>query len=627
MTPTPAGQEPLLAIDQLTVTRGTGSQVQEILTRISLQVAEGEAIGIVGESGSGKSVTARATIGLLSPSLSVSGAIRYRGNNLLAGDEQAWRKVRGSEIGMVLQDPFTMLNPVIKSGRILTESLPRQGRRLSRQERSAQAVERLAEVGIHDPNVVERYPFQLSGGMRQRLAIAAALASDPRLLIADEPSTALDVTTQRETLGLIKRLQRNRGMSLVLITHDLRVAFNMCDRVYVMYAGSIVEHARSEQFDTAALHPYTHGLLLSEPPIEYRVRELVTIGGSVPGPGQATDRCSFADRCEWVAPICLDKRPPLADLGHGRSSACVRIGEIGAELAAIESSATRAGLTKETLRPPTLVSITDVVKTFSGQRGRSKTAVDKVSLTIGEGECVGLVGESGSGKTTLARMLAGLEQANGGSISIGGIDVSHWDQLSKSAKRTLRGTVQVVFQDPYSTLNPALRIGTVLTEAVLAHSPGQRDVRQRVVELLSTVGLPAEVTGQRPAALSGGMRQRVAIARALAADPKFLICDEPVSALDVSVQAQILNLLRRLHNERGLGYLFITHDLAVVRQVSDYLYVMRLGQIVEHGPTETVLNAPHHPYSRQLLDSVPRKDGWLDLAETGTTTMDKRTTA
>lgn len=606
---------PLLEIENLTISRGAAGEQQNIVTDIALRIAAGEAVGIVGESGSGKSVTARAAIGLLASSLTATGSIRYQGAELLRAGKDPWKKLRGTEIGMVLQDPFTMLNPLLRAESIVTESVRRAGgKRPSRSARREEAVARLAEVGIHDPAVVEKFPFQLSGGMRQRLAIAAALATDPNLLIADEPSTALDVTTQREAMSLIKRLQRSRGMGLMLITHDLRVAFNMCDRVYVMYAGSIVEEASTDQYEERPMHPYTLGLLNSEPPVEQRLPTLVTIPGTVPAPGEATDRCAFADRCRWATDACAHGRPPLRVIDGGRQSACVRISEIAGDLTPVENLATASDLPQHSdARPKPVLDLSGVRKTFPGRRGTEKVAVDGVDLRIGPGECVGLVGESGSGKTTLARMLSGLEEASEGTVEIDGIDVTQWSRLSSADARRVRRRVQVVFQDPYSTLNPMMRIGTVLAEAVVAHAPGAKKVTSQVHDLLDAVGLPASVAQQRPAALSGGMRQRVAIARALAADPSFLICDEPVSALDVSVQAQILTLIRRLHDERNLGYLFITHDLAVVRQITDYLYVMQTGSVVEEGPTESVLTSPEHPYSQQLLRSVPRKDDWLDL--------------
>jgi peptide/nickel transport system ATP-binding protein len=558
-----------------------------IVSSVSLSLRAGETIGIVGESGSGKSMTAKAVTGLLPPGISASGEVRYGGRNLLALREKEWRSVRGREIGLILQDPFTMLNPVLRCGTIVAESLPRT-RAIGRAERRAEAVRRLAEVGIADPAVADRYPFQLSGGMRQRVAIAAALARDPRVLIADEPSTALDASTQQDILALIKRVQQARGMGLVLITHDLRVAFAMCDRIYVLYAGSLLETAPAGELEAEPLHPYSHGLLLSEPPADHRVRDLVSIPGSVPAPG----------------------------VPRGRLSACVRLPQIRAEMAALRERAGRDAAAPPSGRSPApLIQVSELRKVFN-QGSRAVTALDGVSVEVGAGESVGLVGESGSGKTTLARVLAGLEPATGGQVTIDGIPAGDWSRLSGKDRRRLRGTVQIVFQDPYSSLNPMHTIGSALAEAVTIREGSARNVSGRVDELLQSVGLPAGYARRRPVALSGGERQRVAIARALAVRPRVLICDEPVSALDVSVQAQILNLLAAIRAERGIGYLFITHDLSIVRQISDYLYVMHRGRVVESGPTEQVLSHPSDPYTIKLLDSAPRPEAdWLAGSE------------
>jgi peptide/nickel transport system ATP-binding protein len=601
-----------LDVDDLRIDRVRDGRRQTIVSGVSLAVAKGESIGIVGESGSGKSMTARAITGLLPPGLVASGRIGYGDRDLLTLPEREWRQVRGTEIGLILQDPFTMLNPVLRCSAILGESL-RTERRLGRHERRAEVVRRLAEVGIDDPAVADRYPFQLSGGMRQRVAIAAALARDPEILIADEPSTALDVTTQRDTLALIKSIQAARGMGLVLITHDLRVAFAMCDRIYVLYAGTVVEVGRPDELDAEPWHPYTQGLLSSEPPVDHRVASLFSIPGAVPSPDEGWSRCVFAARCQWAADACRKGPMSLAEVGDGRRSACVRLPEIRADLVSVRRQAERAAGSGEAVdRGSPLVRIERVTKEFAGSGSATNRALDEVSLDIAEHECVGLVGESGSGKTTLARMLVGLERTTAGTIAIDGIDASDFAALRRADLLRLRGTVQFVFQDPYSSLDPRRSVGWTIAEAITTRTPRQRHVREMVGELLAEVGLPPSYAELRPVALSGGMRQRVAIARALAAAPRLLICDEPVSALDVSVQAQILNLIRRLHTERGLGYLFITHDLSIVRQVSDYLYVMHRGRVVESGPTEQVLDRPQHLYTVNLLTSVPRaRRSWL----------------
>jgi peptide/nickel transport system ATP-binding protein len=615
-TSSPAGSQAQTAqaldVSDLRIERVRPGGTDTIVSGVNLTLQPGETIGIVGESGSGKSMTARAIVGLLPPALRASGEIRYGDRDLLTLTGRQWRSVRGRDVGLVLQDPFTMLNPLLRCGRILGESLLDE-RKLSRAERRAEAIRRLAEVGIRDESVVDRYPFQLSGGMRQRVAIAAALARDPEVLIADEPTTALDVTTQREILALIKGIQAARGMSLILITHDLRVAFATCDRIYVLYAGSIVEVGQSAQLDAEPLHPYSHGLLLSEPPVERRVGELVAIAGSVPAPDDISGACIFAPRCRWAAQSCRDATPPLVEVEPGRLSACARLPEIRPEMAAL-----RKRLEEPAPPPPPsrnvapLIAVQDLRKVFSNGNVQV-TAIDGASIEVSEHESVGLVGESGSGKTTLARILVGLEQATGGEVAIDGIAAGNWNRLSARDRRKLRNTVQIVFQDPYSSLNPMRGIGWALREAITTGDPDARNLDGQVQDLLQSVGLPASYAGRKPVALSGGERQRVAIARALAAKPRILICDEPVSALDMSVQAQILNLLASLRADRGIGYLFITHDLSIVRQITEHLYVMYHGKIVESGPTDEVLNQPTDPYTISLLQSVPRAESeWLD---------------
>jgi peptide/nickel transport system ATP-binding protein len=604
----------LLEVRQLRIRAGA----REIVAGIDLQLDPGEALGIVGESGSGKSLTGRAISGILPRGVESDGAIVYEGRDLLALDRRAMSRVRGREVAMIFQDPFTMLNPLMRCGAQIVELIrDDRGQRLDRRSRRREAQTRLEEVGIEDPSIADAYPFELSGGMRQRVGIAAALALDPKVLIADEPSTALDVLTQRGVLARLRELQSSRGMSLILITHDLRVAFSMCDRVNVLYAGSMLESAAAPDLEGDPRHPYTLGLLLSEPPADRRVAQLRAIPGSVPDPGSVAGSCPFAPRCGWAQAECLEGAPPLLDVGGGRLSACRRQAEIRAEMSALARAAGAEGevATRASGATSALVVVKELSKTFVASRAdRRVSALDRVSIEIGAGERVGLVGRSGSGKTTLGRCLVGLEDPTGGQVVIAGIDASSRGALSRAQLRALRGTVQMVFQDPYSTLNPARTVGSTLEEAITAGGGPERKTRGLTVEMLERVGLPARHAALKPAALSGGERQRVAIARALATNPRLLVCDEAVSALDVSVQAQILNLLLSLHRDTGVSLLFITHDLAVVRQVADRLYVMREGAIVEKGPTEAVLDAPAHPYTQALLSAIPRADRtWLNV--------------
>jgi peptide/nickel transport system ATP-binding protein len=607
--------DPVLEVNGLHIEYGRPGTTSMIVSSIDLSVAAGETIGIVGESGSGKSMTAKAIIGLLPTNVAAHGEVLYNGRNLLHLRERERRSTRGTDIGLIMQDPFTMLNPVLRCGRIIEESLLHEkSRSLRRLDRRMDVARRLAEVGIMDESVAMRYPFQLSGGMRQRVAIAAALARDPRVLIADEPSTALDVTTQREVLALLKSIQEARGMSLILITHDLRVAFAMCDRIYVLYAGSLVEVSPAAELEAEPLHPYSQGLLLSEPPVDLRVSELIAIPGAVPTPDDVSGSCTFAPRCRWAKPVCTTQAPPLRAVAAFRLSACVRLDQIRGEMAAIREHVREPATTppeRRLTRP--LVEVRDAHKVFRDGK-RNVTALEGVWLEVGENESVGIVGESGSGKTTLARILVGLETLSGGESVIDGTAANDWAKLSEKDRRRLRGVVQIVFQDPYSSLNPMRTIGWMLSEAIRTHDPTARHVSTQVEELLSSVGLPSSYTNRRPVTLSGGERQRVAIARSLAVKPKILICDEPVSALDVSVQAQILNLFMTLKRERGLSYLFISHDLSIVRQIVEHVFVMYRGRVVESGPVEQVLTRPRDAYTIKLLQSAPRSEStWLNI--------------
>ena len=562
--------EPLLDVDDLRIAAGERTIVDSV--RFALEA--GESVALVGESGSGKSMTARALTGLLPVGVHATGQVRFEGTDLLSAPKPVQRSVRGAGISLLLQDPFTMLNPLTTVGRQLAETLGMRGSR-------AEIARRLAEVGIA-AEVARRYPFELSGGMRQRVAIAAAIAKDPRLLLADEPTTALDTTTQREVLRLIWSIQRDRGMGLLLITHDMRVAFALCDRVLVMYAGMLLEAATPRELAAQPLHPYTAGLLAAEPPLDRRSSHLGGIPGRVPRPDDVPDACIFGPRCDWRTEVCVGARPVLALVGAAHATACVRHAAVAPSLAAAQVDAVSSPAAETGGAP--LLSVRGLAKTFG-----STLAVDDVSFELREGRHLAIVGESGSGKTTIARCLLGLETATSGAI-----------------ERANGVAVQCVFQDPYSSLNPSHTVGFALAEAVRL-GPGGTSV----AELLAQVGLPETYARRRPAALSGGERQRVAIARALALRPRVLVCDEPVAALDVSVQAQVLDLLRTV-GVNGTTLVFITHDLAVARQLTDEMLVLRRGKVVERGPTEKLLTAPEHEYTRALLDAVPSgTSDWL----------------
>ncbi len=565
-----------LDVAGLRVTAPAGVLVESL----DLRVDPGRTLAIVGESGSGKSMTAKAIIGLLPAGVTATGTVRVGTATVqLGGDQRVLAGLRGTRIGLLLQNPFTSLSPVHRCGAQLAAALPAAARTAAEVER------RLGEVDLPG-RVARMYPFELSGGMRQRVALAASLASDPDVLIGDEPTTALDVTTQREVLDLLAGLQRDRRMALVLITHDLGVARERADDLVVMYAGRGVERGAAEALFGGPRHPYTAALRDSDPPLDHRVARLPTLPGSVPRSWEITAGCAFAARCARAAARCRTDAPVEAPAGAGRTVSCwfplmeddLAMGSAAAQ-PADEPPATA---TVDGGAP--LVRVAGLTRRFGGD---APPALDDVSIRIDRGEAVGVVGESGSGKTTLARCLVGLEHPDGGRID--------W-----SAAGPRHRLVQIVFQDPASALNPAMSVGAALGEAA-----SRGDGRRSVGDLLDLVGLPAGYARRRPAALSGGEQQRVAIARALAPDPLLLICDEAVSSLDVSVQAQILNLLGDLHRRLGLAVLFITHDLAVVRQVATRLYVLRAGRVVEDGPTESVLGAPADAYTRALFASVP----------------------
>ncbi|HVT53299.1 MAG TPA: ABC transporter ATP-binding protein, partial [Dongiaceae bacterium] len=520
--------EPLLTVRDLAISAGG----RAITVATDLDVGRGETVAIVGESGSGKSLTAKAIARLLPGGVAATGSIRYDGTELTQLPEREMRALRGRRISMLLQDPFTMMNPLMKCGKHIEEMLRGNPAFAGRAAMKAEVLRRLSEVGITDPDVAERMPFQLSGGMCQRVAMAAALARDPELLIADEPSTALDVTTQAEIMKLLKRVQQARGMSLILITHDLRLAFSTCDRIHVLYAGSLLEIGETGAVEPDPFHPYTLGLLLSEPPADRRVPKLIAIRGQVPRADSVADRCAFADRCDWAQDKCRAGKPALAELVPGRWTACIRRDEIAGEMRALRAAGiAAAAAAPEAVTAPAIIRAREVVKTFGGRRGRGVQALKGVSIDVGPGESVGLVGESGSGKTTLGRCLVGLETPTSAKIEINGIDASSFATMSTSDRTAVRRTIQMVFQDPYSTLNPRHSIRRALTEAIRTAGPeALARADARVLELLREVGLPESYVERRPASLSGGERQRVAIARALSVAPKILVCDEPVSA-------------------------------------------------------------------------------------------------
>ncbi|WP_200903886.1 ABC transporter ATP-binding protein [Microbacterium sp. GCS4] len=565
-----------------------------------LDLYRGETLCLVGESGSGKSITVRTIAGLLPAGVQARGSVKVNGQELIGAAERDLAKVRGKAVSILMQDPFTILNPLQTIRTHLVESLPADRRKA---DVDATVRRMLAEVQITDQSVLGRYPFQLSGGMRQRVALAAAMAKDPEILIADEPTTALDATTQRAILDLIRQIQRDRGMSVILVTHDLQLGFTYSDRVMVMYAGNILERADGDALRAGAAHPYTEGLLRSIPSSKTRAVILDSIPGSIVPAHETVDHCAFSNRCAWVTEECIAGSPRLRSIGDGHETACVRIEEIRDEVLADSKAGEHvdvqpiASLVSTMNDEPALV-IESLEKTFGTKRHPGHRAVADVSLTVERGGSVGIIGESGSGKTTLARCVLGLEKPTSGRIIVGGRDATSYDAMSRTDRHAVRRAVQCVFQDPYTSLNPSHRVGSALREA-LSKAESSRSLT--VSDLLELVRLPASYARRRPSALSGGERQRVAIARALAVSPDLIVCDEPVASLDVSVQAQILSVLRSANEELGTSLLFITHDLGVVRQVTDQVVVMLRGEIVERGSTASVLDDPRHEYTQRLV--------------------------
>jgi peptide/nickel transport system ATP-binding protein len=578
---------------------------------VSFHIAEGESLALVGESACGKSVTAHSILGLIRPpGWHPGGSIRLEGRELLGAEEAVLRKVRGNEVSMIFQEPMTSLNPVYTIANQLSEPLLLH-RGLNAGQARLRCRELLGQLGIAEPDVVlDSYPHQLSGGMRQRVMIAMAIACRPRLMIADEPSTALDVTVQAQILHLIRQLQQEYGMALLLITHDLGVVNQMCDRICVMYSGRVAEVAPRERLLRAPRHPYTVKLLQSIPRGVRREQRLTAIRGQVRPATDYPDGCRFAERCDHAAPRCEAGQPPLFVADGGAVSACW-LQDPDEPLPPRETPpALRTEHGERHTHGPVLLETRDLRTHFPVRKGFFQRtvahvrAVDGVSLAIREGTTLGLVGESGCGKTTLGHSLLNLEGHARGEVRFEGRNLL---ALPAGELRRMRRKVQIIFQDPFSSLNPRLMVNDIVGEGLRLHEPGlgEAEYVRRIAEVLGEVGLAPEIGLRYAHEFSGGQRQRIAVARALILRPRFIVLDEATSALDVSVQAQILNLLRDLQARYTLTYLFITHDLGVVRYLADEVAVMYLGRIVEQGPTEAVFAQPAHPYTRSLLAAVP----------------------
>ena len=615
--------DPVLSVRDLHVSFNTEAGVVHAVGGENFVLWGGRTLGIVGESGSGKSVTALSLIGLLDDNAHVTGSIKLRGEELLGKTDEEMSEYRGTKISMIFQDPLSALTPMFSIGDQLAEALLIHNPGMRKADVRKRCIELLELVGITDPeDRLDAYPHEFSGGMRQRVVIAIAIANNPDIIIADEPTTALDVTIQAQILDILKVAQRETGAAVVLITHDLGVVAGSADDVMVMYAGRAVERASIDTVFAKPSQPYTMGLLGAVPkPHVAATTRLVPIKGNPPSLAAIPTGCPFHPRCPMATPECSQSEPELLPIepSEGHLVSCHWMDKIR------ENSLTFEDVYPdlEPLKPkwaevprdqrPVVLEVKDLVKTFpvqgKGLIRRNKgtmTAVDHASFQIHEGETLALVGESGSGKSTTLMQIMDLVKPENGSITVLGKNTA--DLKSNRERRELRRDLQVIFQDPMSSLDPRMPIYDVLAEPLEAQGWKKGDINKRIGELMSLVGINPDYVDRFPSQFSGGQRQRIAIARALATSPKILLLDEPIASLDVSIQAGIINLLEDLQTELKISYLFVAHDLAVIRHISDTVAVMHLGKIVEYGETEDVFTNPQDPYTKALLSAIPIPD-------------------
>ncbi len=608
-----------LLIDDLKVELDADAGVVRALDGIRLSIERGETFALVGESGCGKSMTALALMRLLPENGRISaGQVRLGDLDVLALSEAAMREVRGARIGMIFQEPSTSLNPVMRVGDQIVEAIETHTALRGAAAR-ARAIEWLGRVGIPEPERrIDEYPFRLSGGQKQRVMIAMTLAAEPDFLIADEPTTALDVTIQAQILDLLRELQREQKMGLLLITHDLGVVAGMAQRVALMYAGQIIEVAPADQFFAAPLHPYARALLRALPDAGRRGQPLEAIAGTVPPLWSHFEGCRFAPRCAQAMPACTMQRPELHEQRAQHQVRCLLYapGAAHAPAAPVTAAAAAGAIDSAETKGDVvaLLQVRQLSVAFPVRSGvlhrvsGSFQAVREVSFEVPRGRTLALVGESGCGKTTIGKAIVQLLR---GQALIEGqalLEGRNLFELQGDALLAVRRDIQIIFQDPFASLNPRMRVFELLEEGLVALHP-ELDAaarRERIGSLTERVGLRADALQRFPHEFSGGQRQRIAIARALAVQPRLIVCDEPTSALDVSVQAQILNLLRELQRDMGLSFLFITHNIGVVEYIADRVAVMRSGSLVEQGDCQSVLGHPQHDYTRQLLAAVPR---------------------
>ena len=646
--PDPASDAPLLEVTDLRVSFPSEDGRVNAVRGVNLTVGRGEVLALVGESGSGKSVTSTAVMGLLDESAQISGSVRLHGTELLGRDDDYMSKIRGTQVSMVFQDPLSALTPVYTVGAQIVEALQIHNPKMDRRRAWDRAVELLELVGIPNPEVRARaYPHEFSGGMRQRAVIAIAIANDPNLIIADEPTTALDVTIQAQILDVLRTAQKETGAGVIMITHDLGVVAGMADRVAVMYAGRIVEAGDVDDIFYRSRMPYTIGLLGSLPRLDAKKDSaLATLEGNPPSLLDLPAGCPFAPRCPMAVEECLAGEPDLlpvrgaadddADPANAddaddtanavagppaagaQYSACRRMKEIEREnldytdIFPVPTLKTPDSLTLPHSERTEVVRATDLVKEFPLMKGAvfkrrvgTVHAVDGISFDVREGETLAIVGESGCGKTTTLMEVLGLQAPQRGRIVVLGKDTA---SMGRADRRAVRRDLQIVFQDPMASLDPRQPIFDIIAEPLRANGWRRADIAPRVDELMELVGLEPSHANRYPRNFSGGQRQRIGIARALALEPKLLVLDEPVSALDVSIQAGVINLLDELRATMGLSYLFVAHDLSVVRHIADRVAVMYLGRIVEIGDVDTIFEAPAHPYTQALLSAIPIPD-------------------
>ncbi|MDO4901604.1 ABC transporter ATP-binding protein [Actinomyces sp.] len=622
---------PLLEIDDLRVSFPSEDGRVHAVRGIDLTVRRGEVLALVGESGSGKSVTSTAVMGLLDETADISGSVRLYGTELLGRSDEYMSKIRGTQVSMVFQDPLSALTPVYTVGDQIVEALKVHNPDMPDADANKRAVELLDLVGIPNPEVRSKaYPHEFSGGMRQRAVIAIAIANNPDLIIADEPTTALDVTIQAQILDVLRTAQKETGAGVIMITHDLGVVAGMADRVAVMYAGRVVETGSVDDIFYRSRMPYTIGLLGALPRLDAKKDSaLATLEGVPPSLLEVPAGCPFAPRCPMAAAECLDGEPDLVAVrddaavsrpttAEQQRSACRRLPEIEknnldyTDIFPVPALKTADVMSLPHPQRPEVLRVEGLVKEFPLMKGAvfkrrvgTVHAVDGISFDVREGETLAIVGESGCGKTTTLMEVLNLQAPQDGKIVVLGRDAA---AIRRAERKRIRRDLQVVFQDPMASLDPRLPIFDIIAEPLRANGWSKQQVGPRVEELMELVGLEPSHANRYPRNFSGGQRQRIGIARALALEPKLLVLDEPVSALDVSIQAGVINLLDELRATMGLSYLFVAHDLSVVRHIADRVAVMYLGKIVEIGDVDAVFSAPAHPYTQALLSAIPIPD-------------------